>query len=245
MRLSANDIDWLRSCFPSLVYELEAQKIAGELSFCACYEKITGKVKIESFERDEAIRNSDSFLCDVFEVEILLDAESVGSNGWPKVYEVGGRCKLIAEKCNVGLNDLHFYPEDGACCLGIRRSQERNLTIKRFIYERVVPFFYRLSYTDRFGIDAARKELWGEYSHGDEGFREHEKEMLNLARRNLGRNSPCPCGSGVKYKKCCLDEVQAVERDVRLSRPRAGRMPHKTSVSEFPNLMRESSPCPP
>ncbi|MFP4284609.1 MAG: SEC-C metal-binding domain-containing protein, partial [Desulfovermiculus sp.] len=20
----------------------------------------------------------------------------------------------------------------------------------------------------------------------------------------LGRNDPCPCGSGLKYKKCCL-----------------------------------------
>ena len=25
-----------------------------------------------------------------------------------------------------------------------------------------------------------------------------------LGRRKFGRNSPCPCGSGVKYKKCCL-----------------------------------------
>ena len=210
--------------------------MAGELSFCACYEKTTGEVKIESLERDEAIRNSDSFLCDVFEIEIRLDAESVGSNGWPRVYEVGGRCELIAEKCNVGLIDLHFYPNgDGACCLGIRHLQERNFTIKRFIYERVAPFFYRLSYTDRFGIEATRNDLWGEYSHGDEGFREYEKEMLNLARRNPGRNASCPCGSGIKYKKCCLDEVQAVERDVRSSRPRAGRVPQKRSVSEFPN----------
>lgn len=22
----------------------------------------------------------------------------------------------------------------------------------------------------------------------------------------LGRNDPCPCGSGKKYKKCCLDK---------------------------------------
>jgi uncharacterized protein len=21
-----------------------------------------------------------------------------------------------------------------------------------------------------------------------------------------GRNSPCPCGSGLKYKKCCMDK---------------------------------------
>lgn len=24
------------------------------------------------------------------------------------------------------------------------------------------------------------------------------------AIRKIGRNSPCPCGSGSKYKKCCL-----------------------------------------
>lgn len=23
-----------------------------------------------------------------------------------------------------------------------------------------------------------------------------------------GRNSPCPCGSGLKYKKCCLGRAQ-------------------------------------
>jgi tetratricopeptide (TPR) repeat protein len=27
-----------------------------------------------------------------------------------------------------------------------------------------------------------------------------------------GRNDPCPCGSGNKYKKCCLAKEEAVER---------------------------------
>ena len=25
-------------------------------------------------------------------------------------------------------------------------------------------------------------------------------------KRKIGRNEPCPCGSGKKYKKCCLDK---------------------------------------
>jgi uncharacterized protein YecA (UPF0149 family) len=25
-----------------------------------------------------------------------------------------------------------------------------------------------------------------------------------LARGHVGRNEPCPCGSGKKFKKCCL-----------------------------------------
>jgi preprotein translocase subunit SecA len=24
-------------------------------------------------------------------------------------------------------------------------------------------------------------------------------------KRKVGRNEPCPCGSGKKYKKCCLE----------------------------------------
>jgi tetratricopeptide (TPR) repeat protein len=28
-----------------------------------------------------------------------------------------------------------------------------------------------------------------------------------------GRNSPCPCGSGKKYKRCCLDKDVAAELD--------------------------------
>ena len=27
-----------------------------------------------------------------------------------------------------------------------------------------------------------------------------------------GRNDPCPCGSGKKYKHCCLAKDQAAER---------------------------------
>ena len=234
MRITDADLCWLSSCFPSLVYDPGVQKITGELDFCACYDRATGKVKIELLEGEEAIRRAHSFLSDVFEIEILLSAASAGLNGWPKVFEVGGRTKSVAQKYNVEVIDLHFYP-DGSCCLGIKHSQERNLTIKRFIYERVIPFFFRLSYTDRFGIDATRIELWGEYSHGDKGFREHETEILNLARRNLGRNAPCPCGSGVKYKKCCLDEVQAVERDAGPSRLKAYRAPLERTVSEFRN----------
>ncbi|MBU3912866.1 MAG: SEC-C domain-containing protein [Nanoarchaeota archaeon] len=26
--------------------------------------------------------------------------------------------------------------------------------------------------------------------------------------RKIGRNEPCPCGSGKKYKKCCLEKEE-------------------------------------
>ena len=34
---------------------------------------------------------------------------------------------------------------------------------------------------------------------------DQDKEVKKPFRREkkIGRNSPCPCGSGLKYKKCC------------------------------------------
>lgn len=38
------------------------------------------------------------------------------------------------------------------------------------------------------------------YSHGDEGER---PVTVKREGKKIGRNAPCPCGSGKKYKKCC------------------------------------------
>jgi preprotein translocase subunit SecA len=34
---------------------------------------------------------------------------------------------------------------------------------------------------------------------------EKTSDMTGKARKKVGRNEPCPCGSGKKYKKCCLN----------------------------------------
>ena len=36
---------------------------------------------------------------------------------------------------------------------------------------------------------------------------------VQIAMAKPGRNDPCPCGSGNKYKKCCLPKEEAVERE--------------------------------
>jgi preprotein translocase subunit SecA len=33
-------------------------------------------------------------------------------------------------------------------------------------------------------------------------------EPIRNKNRNVGRNDPCPCGSGKKFKKCCLDKIR-------------------------------------
>ena len=206
--ITPDDIRWLRYEFPNLIYDVSRRRIEGELDFCASYDKLSGKLMTERDGRNDDIRQSNSFIADVYEVEFHFDSESLGANGWPKVFEVGGRHEGIAQKYGVQGIDLHFYNDDGSCCLGIRLSPDKGLTIVRFLYELVIPFFYRLSYVERHGLRAAGNNLWQDHPHGDEGHRHHKLQMLEIARRRRGRNKPCPCRSGRNYKNCCLGEVK-------------------------------------
>ena len=84
---------------------------------------------------------------------------------------------------------------------------DRRTTLKEFMDEMVVPFFYRLLYIDAHGLGAARQNLWPEYSHGDQGLQEYFSDVADIASQRLGRNDPCACGSGRKYKRCHLGDV--------------------------------------
>lgn len=43
-----------------------------------------------------------------------------------------------------------------------------------------------------------------------------QSELINTERRmGTGRNEPCPCGSGKKYKKCCIDRPQPSQAAVK------------------------------
>ena len=212
MKPSTSDLEWLTRCFPGLVYDEDANEIAGEIAFCAAYDSRIDRVWIGN---DDASRQLVSFLCDSYSLSI--DLNSIGSNGWPRVYEVGGRHQAISIKHNVDTIDLHFYPDE-SCCLGIRFSPERFLTIERLMDELVIPFLYRLSYVDKKGLAAAKEDLWGEYGHGDDGIRQYMNEMLGMVSRDPGRNELCPCGSGRKFKRCHLDDVVILKRGLARQR---------------------------
>ena len=209
MKLTDKEIEWLELYFPNLQYQSNSSKIVGELDFCAAYDNESGKVII-----GDSPKKTDRFICDVFEIEICLS--SFDGNGWPKVYEIGGRHRQIAKRCNVKIIDLHFYSDDNACCLGLKFPDNKSLSIRSFLEELVIPFFYRLSYTETFGIAASRKDLWGEYSHGKKGQLEYLMEISNFANQNPSRNDPCPCGSGKKFKKCHIDDVESLKRRSRV-----------------------------
>ena len=199
--LRQTDLDSLSASFPNLRYDSAAGVIEGELELHAVYDRGQQKLSIGS---DDETSSMETYLSDSFSIRIETDA--LDHNGLPTVYEVGGRHALIADRENIEVIDLHFYP-NGACCLSLQLFADRRVTLVEFIDELVVPFFYRLSYTDSYGLRSARQYLWGEYSHGDKGFREYLSDIDRMAKHGLGRNELCVCGSGRKYKRCHLGEV--------------------------------------
>jgi hypothetical protein len=93
----------------------------------------------------------------------------------------------------------------------LRRTLDDPERMAGFEFDRLGPFegaIDRLSqwyyFTEKYKKDQARLAA-------DQAARERLTE-LNTGRpylnhqRKLGRNDPCPCGSGKKYKKCCLGE---------------------------------------
>jgi methionyl aminopeptidase len=36
---------------------------------------------------------------------------------------------------------------------------------------------------------------------------------MQMRTAKIKRNDPCPCGSGKKYKKCCLGKPEIARRD--------------------------------
>ena len=62
---------------------------------------------------------------------------------------------------------------------------------------------------DRYGTldDPVGALAWTEESYG---------QPVTNPFKDVGRNDPCPCGSGKKYKKCCLNAAEAPAPPVRL-----------------------------
>ena len=209
LSLSQAELEWLGSEFPGLRLDSEARLIEGELELRAAFDSEAGKLRIGA---DDATASMESFLIDSFSIKIELD--SLDQNGWPRVFEVGARQERIAERECIDSIDLHFY-SDRSCCLGLQLLADRRTTLQEFVDEMVVPFFYRLSYTDHHGIQAARQLLWDEYAHGEEGLQQYVSALSEMANQGLGRNDPCACGSGRKYKRCHLGEVERFKQGPR------------------------------
>ena len=76
--------------------------------------------------------------------------------------------------------------------LGHRGSIEAYRILKRFVKE-----------------SPAKLKVWGDIAFEEcktflaTELSEDEQFGFNIVRSKIGRNEPCPCGSGKKYKRCC------------------------------------------
>ena len=106
---------------------------------------------------------------DDFAIEIQLTHGKSALAPWPPVYETSGRAQQIMGEQGVGIADLHFFDDRAdvnQCCLSLQNTGEWRGIIP-FIDELVAPFFYRLAYAARYGVERAESDLWGTYHHRD------------------------------------------------------------------------------
>lgn len=185
------EMEKIQRRFPGLYYDKGA--VRGEISFSARYE-LSGRKKKKKWIITNCSSGKDC-IQDVYEIEILL-------NGKPKVFEVGGRIKKLAKKIGRPVVDLHLFPEDESCCLGIFLINERE-TLSDFVINKVYPYFVWQAYFEKF----RRIPPCGQYSHGEQGKQEFWKYVSDI-----GRNDPCPCGSGLKFKICCHSKIKGKEK---------------------------------
>ena len=205
--LSHEDIQSVTLEQPGLSYDHRNHRIIGTMEFFAEYDKSDGWLTPASQSTDQG---SGKAIQDAFEIEIRLEFQPSAFNPWPPVIETAGRIQRIIEKHQIAdIADMHCYPglSENRCCLSIQAATGYKIEIAKFVRELVVPFFYRVAYVDRHGLQAARKDLWGEYPHSSiEAHRQYLAELSSM--RKASRNQPCPCGSGKKYKRCHLAEVE-------------------------------------
>ncbi|MDD7403859.1 MAG: SEC-C metal-binding domain-containing protein [Butyribacter sp.] len=127
--------------------------------------------------------------------ELLADPSNV----------VMGTVKELAEKYQMELNYMVGFLD------GINESlktpnpieeMDENTTvtldidIEKLYYNMVeakAEWLYNLPAWDNLLTEERRKEL----------YREQKKSGTIVKDKKIGRNDPCPCGSGKKYKKCC------------------------------------------
>jgi len=108
-------------------------------------------------------------------------------------------CDVIEMQAPELLPEIKKLYDLGYVGTGICGSYEE---VERDIYG---PFrdFYKKKLLNIFDRYDEITSTWAGYT-GEDGSSEHQKEEPYRADTKIGRNDPCPCGSGKKYKKCCM-----------------------------------------
>lgn len=123
-----------------------------------------------------------------------------------KITELKGTVKELAEKYDVptpyiagfadGINDLQNPPIE---LENLEEDTQLNIQVDfKALYQKMVEYkaehLYTLPQWKGIFSEAELEEFYKE--------QKRSKTVVNTEEK-IGRNDPCPCGSGKKYKKCC------------------------------------------
>lgn len=129
-------------------------------------------------------------------------------------YELCGESQKAVDLYNQALEVAESsYPEEG-------------------VYERLVPLLKKLG---RQKEAEEAMEAWDLLQAGGEKF----QEPAPLRAAKIGRNEPCPCGSGKKYKKCCLAEHSAARAEEAKQKEEAALRSQLRPRDRFLIMMRD------
>lgn len=119
--------------------------------------------------------------------------------------EVKGTVKELAEKYGIEVFTMTGFLD------GINESLVEENPIETMEEDTVVSLVYDKEKLYKNMVDAKADWLY-ELPQWDEIFSEEKRKELYKEQKNsgtirkdkkVGRNDPCPCGGGKKYKKCC------------------------------------------
>lgn len=185
---------------PKLNCSLPREMVWGTLDFCCSYNN-----------KNQEIVYNDFFNCYISDAyEIRIDFNQTDLFGFPKVFEESKIIRRFAEMHGICPEDLHLNTRDSdSCCLGVFPTYQWQGALA-YIRDKIIPFFYWQSYRR-----IKEKEPWIGYSHGDHGIIEAMAMPVIEVSKAHSRNKICPCGSGQKYKKCCMGHDTILKSKLR------------------------------
>ena len=154
-----------------------------------------------AYEQERSDRDEQMFWLSYFNAEKAVYEQLLAE---PDA-EVSGTVKELAEKYNMdvnhftgfldGINDSLKTPNP------IETMEEDTVVSLDFDQEKLyynmvgakADWLYELEAWDKLLTKERRKEL----------FLQQRKSGTVVKEKKIGRNDPCPCGSGKKYKQCC------------------------------------------
>ena len=119
-------------------------------------------------------------------------------------------CDIVDFKGIELINEIEQLYSLGYVTVGISGSFE---SVKKDIYQKAT-FDYQNELTTIFELykslneEPSQESDYDKYSPYEEPKQAYSQTVNNeISAPKVGRNEPCPCGSGKKFKKCCLNKL--------------------------------------